>query len=367
VSPPPQCNPNAVVWSTPEPPANPQAGDMWLNPKDGMEMAFVPAGDFLWGEEKDRKALPGFYISRYEITNAQYKKFVDATGQKAPAHWERGVIPSGKERFPIFGVTYDEAAAYCAWSGTRLPSEEEWEKAARGIDGREYPWGNKWDSRKLNWDAGGRTTVIAAEWENRLEPVGSHPEGASPYGVMDMAGSAAEWAQRGEARDPDWLGQPIRGMNTDRLNPKPFVCYTRAFGHPTRQQEVVVGFRCARLAANQQSAVAPATEHVAAQPASPLPPFGQTLEGPNEVRVRNPNDFSVKVGLRSGDKGKDWDVSANGVASAFVPDGRYDIYFVYSSKPDALFQGDSFTLSGNGAEIQIVEVVGGNYNIRQVK
>jgi hypothetical protein len=98
-----------------------------------------------------------------------------------------------------------------------------------------------------------------------------------------------------------------------------------------------------------------------------LPPFQIEANGPNEVRVRNPNDFSVKVALRSGDKGKDWGVPANGVASAFVPDGRYDIYFVYSSKPNALFQGDSFTLSNNGVEIQIVKVVEGNYSIRQVK
>lgn len=89
--------------------------------------------------------------------------------------------------------------------------------------------------------------------------------------------------------------------------------------------------------------------------------------GGNEVRVRNPNDFSVRAGIRSGGKGKNLEVATNGVASAFVPDGRYDIYFVYSSKPDALFQGDSCTLNGNGVKIQIVKVVSGNYSIRQVK
>jgi len=103
------------------------------------------------------------------------------------------------------------------------------------------------------------------------------------------------------------------------------------------------------------------------QDPGPLPPFSGALVGSNELRIRNPNSFSVKAGLRSGGKGKDIDVKAKGVASVYVPDGKYDIYFVYSDKPDALFQGDSFSLSGNGVEIQIVQVVNGNYGIRQVK
>jgi hypothetical protein len=98
-----------------------------------------------------------------------------------------------------------------------------------------------------------------------------------------------------------------------------------------------------------------------------LPTFATELKGVNEVRVKNPNDFSVTAGLRQGAAGRDFRVPANGTSSVFVPDGRYDIYFVYSDKPDALFQGDSFTLNRNGVEIQIVKVVNGNYGIRQVK
>lgn len=98
-----------------------------------------------------------------------------------------------------------------------------------------------------------------------------------------------------------------------------------------------------------------------------LPEFTEQLQGSNPVRVRNPNNFVVSVGLRSGDKGINFDVSAEGVQTVYVPDGRYDIYFVYSDKPDAMFQGDSFTLNNNGVEIQIVQIVNGNYNIRQVK
>jgi hypothetical protein len=98
-----------------------------------------------------------------------------------------------------------------------------------------------------------------------------------------------------------------------------------------------------------------------------LPSYGIELKGSNEVRIRDPNDFNVSVGLRQGNLGKDFTVPANSSSSEFGQNGKYDIYFVYSNKLDALFQGDSFTLNNNGVEIQIVKVVGGNYGIKQVK
>jgi hypothetical protein len=90
-------------------------------------------------------------------------------------------------------------------------------------------------------------------------------------------------------------------------------------------------------------------------------------KGANEIRIRNPNDFSVTVGLRTAGKGRDFAVGEQGTASTLVPDGTYDIYFVYSSEPKTLYRGDSFTLERNGVEIQIVRVVNGNYAIRRVK
>lgn len=98
-----------------------------------------------------------------------------------------------------------------------------------------------------------------------------------------------------------------------------------------------------------------------------LPALRRQLTGANEVRIRNPNDFTATAAVRIGDSGVDIDVPPGGVASAYVPDGRYDIYFNYSNQPAALFQGDSFTLSGNGVEIRIVQVPNGNYGIRQVR
>lgn len=110
-----------------------------------------------------------------------------------------------------------------------------------------------------------------------------------------------------------------------------------------------------------------ASEGGAALSTKMLPEYEAELIGKREVRITNPNDFAVLAGVRSGKSGANLTVPANGQRSTYVPDGRYEIYFVYSNKPDALFQGDSFTLEGNGVEIKIVKVVGGNYGIRQVK
>jgi hypothetical protein len=98
-----------------------------------------------------------------------------------------------------------------------------------------------------------------------------------------------------------------------------------------------------------------------------LPEYKEQLSGANEVRIKNPNEFSVLAGIRSAEKGKNLNIPAGGTSSVYIPDGKYEIFFVYSNKPDALFQGDDFTLNNNGVEIQIVQVIDGNYNIRQVK
>jgi hypothetical protein len=114
------------------------------------------------------------------------------------------------------------------------------------------------------------------------------------------------------------------------------------------------------------------------RPASVLPPSGnevstllpeykEELTGSNEVRIKNPNKFSVSAGIRTAEKGKNLNIPANGTASVYIPNGKYEIFFVYSNKPEALFQGDDFTLNNNGIEIQIVQIIDGNYNIRQVK
>lgn len=155
-------------------------------------MALIPEGVFIMGYDKrlpdegpmHQVHLPSYTIDLHEVTNAQYKEFSDATGHPPPKHWRFGIIPPGKADHPVVYVTWFDAHDYCAWVGKRLPSEAEWEKAARGTDGRIFPWGNTFDVKKANTPMSriGDTT-----------PVGSFPEGRSPYGLSDMAGNVWEW------------------------------------------------------------------------------------------------------------------------------------------------------------------------------
>jgi len=155
-------------------------------------MILIPAGEFMMGsnEEDDespihRVHLAAFYIDQYPVTNLEYKKFVDATKHRTPSHWKNRQIPPGKENHPVVNVSWHDASDYCRWTGKRLPTEAEWEKAARGIDGRIYPWGNEQpDASRCNFDEDISDTT----------PVGKYsPHGDSPYGCADMAGNMWEW------------------------------------------------------------------------------------------------------------------------------------------------------------------------------
>jgi formylglycine-generating enzyme required for sulfatase activity len=156
-----------------------------------FEWVTVPEGEFLMGSgnssvEKPihRVYLSAYQITRHLVTNVQYELFVKATSYDAPNHWKDGKIPAGKENHPVVNVSWTDIQSFCAWAGVRLPTEAEWEKAARGTDGRKYPWGNEPPTMELcNFGKNvGDTT-----------PVGSYPAGASPYGVLDMAGNVWEW------------------------------------------------------------------------------------------------------------------------------------------------------------------------------
>jgi formylglycine-generating enzyme required for sulfatase activity/energy-coupling factor transporter ATP-binding protein EcfA2 len=149
-----------------------------------LMMLEVPAGEFLMGKEKRTVYVAAFQVDKYPVTNAQYKRFVDATKHSAPRHWEGGMYPDGKAVHPVVHVTWHDAVSYADWADKRLPTEEEWEKAARGTNGREYPWGDWAEGRCNTRESGiGDTT-----------PVGQYsPGGDSPYGCVDMAGNVWEW------------------------------------------------------------------------------------------------------------------------------------------------------------------------------
>jgi serine/threonine-protein kinase len=128
-------------------------------------------------------SLKAFYIDKTEVTNAQYKEFLDKTGHPAPTDWQGGTYPAGADQLPVVNVTWNDAAAYAKWAGKRLPTEAEWEAAARGTDGRVFPWGNNWNPSAVNAD----------QKSGAPKPVGSFSAGASPCGAEDMIGNVWEW------------------------------------------------------------------------------------------------------------------------------------------------------------------------------
>jgi formylglycine-generating enzyme required for sulfatase activity len=172
------------------------------------EMNLIPAGEFLMGsdpqqdgealddeEPQHRLYLPDYYLAETPVTNAQYRAFVAATGRKAPFGWTDRTPPRGEEDHPVVYVSCYNAKAYCWWlskvTGRRydLPSEAEWEKGARGTDSRIYPWGDPWDETRCNSGERG------LPWINGTTSVHTYPQGASPYGLLDMAGNVLEWTR----------------------------------------------------------------------------------------------------------------------------------------------------------------------------
>lgn len=151
-------------------------------------MVLVPGGQFLYDAEQTIVFLPKpYYIDRYPVTNADYRRFLDATERPAPGHWPEGDLPLGTERHPVVGLTYSEVQSYVEWSGKRLPTEQEWEKAARGTDGRLWPWGQRFDEQLC---AG--TWRLPEEQRSAFSIGVFSPAGDSPYGVGDI-GILWEW------------------------------------------------------------------------------------------------------------------------------------------------------------------------------
>ncbi|MFZ5919052.1 MAG: SUMF1/EgtB/PvdO family nonheme iron enzyme [Chloroflexota bacterium] len=227
------------------------------------EMVCVPAGGFLRGSPERAQESPDaekpqreielseYWIGRYPVTNAQYGVFVRATGRRPPEHWPL----QGMENHPVVNVTWWDAVAFCRWLSEvtgkdyRLPTEAEWEKAARGIDGRHYPWGNKWQDGTCNAGPSGKRGT---------SPVGSYsPAGDSPYGCADMAGNVLEWvfdwydaqyySHSSMSQNPFGPASgAVRGLRGGSWSarPKEVRCASRFNANPTLASPEA-GFRCA--------------------------------------------------------------------------------------------------------------------------
>jgi formylglycine-generating enzyme required for sulfatase activity len=191
---------------------------------------------WLSGEYPQRQVeLPSFLIARYPVTNRQFHAFCQATGHSRRGYWRGGEPPAGLIDHPVTGVNRADALAYCAWARLRLPTEAEWEKAARGPDGRTFPWGDEFDPDACQWNpeklAGGPGTA----------PVDAHPRGAGPYGVMDMVGNVAEWCA-----DPPPPHGALRGgcwMTSETLNLRAAARNMNGFDNNAAN---FYGFRCAK-------------------------------------------------------------------------------------------------------------------------
>jgi eukaryotic-like serine/threonine-protein kinase len=213
--------PDPTLQPTPTETPGPTMGSIRVSETDKMVQVYVPAGDFIMGsDDKDAKKsleggraypeipvstiyLDGYWIDKYEVTNGQYALCVDAGVCKPPYRKDSMTRPKyfGNPEFsnyPVIWVNWSMALAYCDWAGRKLPSEAEWEKAARGTDARRFPWGNDpLDGTRANFcDINCPLSVANPGYNDGYAdtaPVGSYPAGASPYGALDMAGNVWEW------------------------------------------------------------------------------------------------------------------------------------------------------------------------------
>ena len=224
--------------------------------KDGAPAVLIPGGSFVRGD--DEKSLrreifvDAFYLDKFEVTVGRYAKFLEATGNvKAPEEWENADPKSGAD-LPVVGVDWQDADSYCRWAGKRLPTEAEWEKAARGKDERKYPWGNDPPTPdRARFAQPYQNSVYKAG----VAPVDSHAQGASPFGVFDLSGNASEWVAdwysesfpRSDLRNPkgpaNGSGKVLRGGGW--YDPAERITATRRmYASPTHRADDI-GFRCA--------------------------------------------------------------------------------------------------------------------------
>lgn len=160
-------------------------GDVQVqHPVDGRPMVKVDGSVFLCGPSNEPVWLPAYYIDVHSVSNAEYARFVMATGREAPDHWKDSAPPDGYAEHPVVMVTWEDAAAYSSWAGKELPTGQQWEKAARGTRGTVYPWGDQPTPAKCN---------VRENGVGGTTPGDRYQSGVSPYGVYDLCGNVWEW------------------------------------------------------------------------------------------------------------------------------------------------------------------------------
>lgn len=259
------------------------------NPRDHPlegDLVEIPAGFFLFGtDERDAEGealslgipkpwhidenpqskifLQRFYIDRYEVSNRRYKNFVDAVGAVPPQDWVDGAYPEGKADHPVVWTNWYDAANFCDWAGKSLPTEKQWEKAARGEAGRLYPWGNEFHPEYANLPQ-------SLKSKTALEKVGGRPKGATPLGMHDMAGNAWEWTaddyrpyKDSKYQSPDFERgyKVMRGASAMGIGHFPGAAFMKALSRFARsgyrqfadpdQGGLDTGFRCASATVTQ--------------------------------------------------------------------------------------------------------------------
>ncbi len=236
----------AAVVSAVEPE---EPGREIVHEKDGSVLLYVPGGEFRLGTDEDlpgvlkvfqgkpehRVILSPYWIGKYPVTNAQYGRFLEQTpDQRKPENWDNKQFNQPEQ--PVVGVSWGEAIAYCRWAGLVLPSEAQWEAAARGPEGRPYPWGEAAPSRELaNYE----------HQEGRTTPVGAYSKGAGPYGTLDQAGNVWEWCadawDERAYRDRDGQRDPVAEGDAGEAGVR--VLRGGSWAYPSRNLHAAVRFR----------------------------------------------------------------------------------------------------------------------------
>jgi formylglycine-generating enzyme len=224
--------------------------------KDGAPAVFIPAGSFIMGDDENSPRreifVDAFYMDKYEVTVGRYAGFLKATGNvKIPEEWDTVDLQNGAE-LPVVGVDWQDADSYCRWAGRRLPTEAEWERAARGNDERKYPWGNDAPSTEHAKFARPYKNSV---YKDGVARVGTYSKGVSPFGIYELSGNVWEWVSDwyAESFHPDYARNPkgpdkgthkvMRGGGwydqSDRITTT-----KRIYADPV-QRDDEVGFRCA--------------------------------------------------------------------------------------------------------------------------